>query len=129
MCVVEDRAARGLVHPAGFHPHQAVFHDVGNPHAVCAADLVELFDQGHPVDLLPVQRHGDALLKREGQLGGLVGSFFRGNPHLQEIVLAICGLVRGILEIQALVGQMPQVFILGIVVSRVIFRGMLCASA
>jgi hypothetical protein len=38
---VEDRAAGGFVDAAAFDAHEAVFHNVQQPDAVCAADFVE----------------------------------------------------------------------------------------
>ena len=64
---------------------------------------------------LAVQLGGNTLFKMQGDVGGLVGSLLGGHTQLQEPGLVVLRLVGGILQIQALVGQVPQVLILGVV--------------
>ena len=51
----------------------------------------------------------------DGHIGGLVRCLLRGYPQLQEAGLCVLRLVGGVLQVQALVGQMPQVLVLGVV--------------
>ena len=111
--VVEDGSAGSLVHAAALHAHQAVLHDVDDAHAVLAAQLVELPDQIDGVHLLAVDGHRNALLKVDGDVLGLLGGLLGGHAHLH--VAGVLRLVCGILQLQALVGQMPHVLVLGVV--------------
>ena len=105
----------GLVHAPVLHAHQPVLHDVQQADAVGAAQLVELADDVAGLHLLAVHCHGHALLKVQGDVGGLVRGLHGGDAHLQEAGLVVLGLVGGVLQVQALVGQVPEVLILGVV--------------
>ena len=105
--LVEDGAAGGLVHAPVLHAHQPVLHDVQQADAVLAAQLVQLADHVAGLHLLPVHRHGHALFKVDGHVGGLVGGSDGADAHLQEAGLLILGLVGRVLQIQALVAQVP----------------------
>lgn len=52
-----------------------------------------------------------------------------GNAQLEEAGLIVLRLVGGVLEVETLVAQVPQVLILGVVGLTVDLQGMLCASA
>ena len=65
--------------------------------------------------LLAVQGHGDALFKLQGEVGGLVGGLDGGDAHFQEAGLVVLRLVGGVLQVQTLVAQVPEVLILGVV--------------
>ena len=112
---VEDGAAGRLVHAPVLHAHQTVLHDVQQADAVGPAQLVELADDVAGLHLLAVHRHGPALLKVDGHISSLVGGHGGGHAHLQEAGLVVLGLIGGVLQVQALVGQVPQVLILGVV--------------
>ena len=129
MGVVEDGAAGGLVDATGLHAHQAVLDDVRQADAVFAAQLVEFRHHLHAGEGLPVQLGGHALLKVQSDVGGLVGGLLGGDAQLQEARLVVLGLVGGVFQIQALVGEVPQVLVLGVIGLRLIFRGMSWASA
>ena len=115
MGVVQDGAAGGLVDAAALHAHQPVFHNIQQADAVGAAHLVQVLDEGNAVHLLAVDGGGDALLKVDGQVGGGVGRLLGGNAQLQKAFLVVLRLLRGQLQIEALMGQVPQVLVLGIV--------------
>ena len=115
MGLVEDGAAGGLVHAPVLHAHQPVLHDVQQADAVLAAQLVQLADHVAGLHLLPVHGHGHALFKVDGHVGGLVGGSDGTDAHLQEAGLLILGLVGRVLQVQALVAQVPQVLVLGVV--------------
>ena len=124
--VVEDGAARSLIHAAALHADQTVFHHVHDADTVSAAQLVELLDEFHSAQLFAVDSGGNALLKVDGHVFRLGREPARErNAQLQEVGVVILRLVGRVFQIEALVGEVPQVFILGIVVSRVIFSGML----
>ena len=109
---VQDGSAGRFVHAAALHTDEAVFHDVDDPHAVLAADLVEFVHQLHRTRLFAVQRDRNALFKSDRDIGGFVGRLFGRHAHFQDLV--VFGLVCGIFQIQPFVRKMPQVFILGI---------------
>ena len=113
--LVEDGAAGSLIHAPVLHAHQPVLHDVQQADAVVAAQLVQLADDVAGLHLLPVHGHGHALLKVDGHVGGLVGGLEGADAHLQEAGLLILGLVGRVLQIQALVAQVPDVLVLGVV--------------
>ena len=121
--VVEDGAAGSLVDAPGLHAHQAVLDDIRQADAVFAAQLVELGHHLHAGECLPVQLGGHALLKVQGDVGGLVGGLLGGDAQFQEARLVVLGLVGGVLQIQALVGEVPQVLVLGVVGLPVDFQG------
>ena len=112
---VEDGAARRLVNTPVLHAHQPVLHDVQQADAVLAAQLVELPDDVGGLHLLAVDGHGPALLKVQRHIGGRVGGHGGGHAHLQETGLVVLRLVGGVLQVKALVGQVPQVLVLGVV--------------
>ena len=76
---------------------------------------LRLLDDLGGLHLLAVHGHGCALFKVHGDVGGLVGSLDGGDAHLQEAGLVILRLVGGVLQVQALVAQVPEVLILGVV--------------
>ena len=115
MCCVQDRAARGLINAAALHADQTVLDDVEDADAVLAAELVQLLDEGNGVQLLAVHSGRNALLEVDGNIGRLVRSHFRGNTQFEEARLVDRSLVGRKLKIQALMAQMPQVLILGVV--------------
>ena len=115
MRAIEDRSAGRLVNAAALHAYKAVLKQIDQTHAVLAAQLVQLFDQLDRADLFTVQRDRNTLFKRQRNISGLVGGHFGGNAHLQEAGLVILRLVRRILEVEALVREMPQVLVLRIV--------------
>ena len=113
--VVENGAARGLVDAPVLHADEPVLHDVDDADAVGPADGVELCDDLAGLHLLAVQGHGGAGLKVDGHIGGLIRGLQGGDAHLQEAGLLVLGLVGGVLQVQALVAQVPEVLILGVV--------------
>ena len=112
---IEDRAAGRLVNAAVLHADKAVFHDVDDADAVGAADGVQALDDLAGLHLLAVERHGCAGLKVDGHIAGGIRGLEGGNAHLQEAGLVVVGLVGRILQVEALVAQMPEVLVLGIV--------------
>ena len=112
---VEYRAARGLVDAAALHADEAVLDYVEQADAVRAAQLVELEDDVLRAHLDAVERHGRALVELERDVGGLVGGVERGDAHLEEALLLVERLVARVLEVEALVAQMPEVLVLGVV--------------
>ena len=115
MRLVQDGAAGSLVYAAALHADQTVLDDIEQTDTVLAAQLVELEDdilRGH---LLAVEGDGSALFKFDGDISRLVGGVDRGYAHLEEAGLLICRLVVGILEVKALMAQVPQVLILRVV--------------
>ena len=112
---IEDRAARRLINAVILHADEPVFDDIQNADAVLAAELVELADDVGNLHLLAVDRHGDARLKADGNRRGRVGRLIGGHTHFKEQRLVKIRLVRGILKIKALVAQVPEVLILGVV--------------
>ena len=113
--LVEDGAAGGLVDAAALHAHQAVLDDVQQADAVLAAHLVQVFHQLHGAHLLAVHGGGDALFKVDGHISGHVGGLLGADAQLQEAGLVVLGLVGGVFQVHALVGQVPEVFVLGVV--------------
>ena len=113
--LVEDGAARGLVDAAALHADQTVFHDVQQADAVLPAQLVELQDDLLGGEGFAVQLDGYALLKVQGDVGRFVRGLQGGNAHLQEAGLFVLGLVAGVLQVEALVAQVPEVLVLGVV--------------
>ncbi len=110
---VEDGAAGGLIDAARLHADEPVLEQIDNADAVRAADLIELFDEGHTVHLDAVEAHRHALFKAEGDIGRLVGRLHRRDAHLEDLVEL--RLVCRILEVEALVAQMPEVLVLAVV--------------
>ena len=121
--LVQDRTAGSLVHAAALHAHQTVLDDVQQTDAVLAADLVQVLDQLDSAHLLAVNSSGDALLEVEGEVGRGVGSLLGGNAQLEEAGLIVLRLVGGVLEVETLVAQVPQVLILGVVGLTVDLQG------
>ena len=115
MGLVEDGTAGSFVHAPALHAHQPVFHDVQQANAVGPTQLVELQDHALGGQLLPVHGNGNALFEVDGHIGGLVRGIQGADPQLQEAGLFVLGLVARILQVQALVAQVPQVFVLGVV--------------
>ena len=63
-----------------------------------------------------------AIFKVNRHIGGLIGRLLRGDAHLQETWLVILRLVGRILQIQSLMREMPEVFILRIIGFTVNFQ-------
>ena len=121
--LVEDRAARRLVHAAALHADKPVLHDVEDADAVGAADGVELEDDVLGAHLLAVERDGLALLKVERDIGWGVRRVDGAHAHLEEALLLVLRLVARILEVETLVAQMPEVLVLGVVGLAVDLQG------
>ncbi len=106
MGVVEDLAGGVLVDAPALHAHQTVLHQVGDAHAVLGADLIQLFDDLHGAVFDAVDCHGHALFVVHGDVFRLVRGVLGGIADQAQI---LGRLVPGILQLRALVGQMPQV--------------------
>ena len=120
---VQNGAAGGLVHAPVLHAHQPVFNDVDDADAVGAAQSVELFDNLGRLHLLAVHGHGRARFKVDGHIGGNVGRLQGRDAHFQETGLFVVRLVGGVFQIKALVAQVPQVLVLGVVGLPADFQG------
>ena len=112
---IEDGAAGRLIDAAVLHAHQAVLHDVQKADAVVAAQLVELADDIAGLHRLAVNGGRHTLDEIQGHVSGRVGSRGGGDAHLQKAGLVVLRLVGRVLQIQALVAQVPQVLVLGVV--------------
>ena len=112
---VQDGAAGGLVHAPVLHAYQPVLHNVDDADAVGAAQGVQLLNDLGCLHLLSVDGHRGAGLKVDGHIGGHVGRLEGRHAHLQEAGLVVIRLVGGVLQVQALVAQVPQVLVLGVV--------------
>ena len=108
---VEDGAAGGFVGAAGLHADEAVFDEVGLSDAVFAAEGVELGDEVVAAEFFAIEGEGDALFEADVDEVGLVGGFGDGDGHDPEVVL---GLVGGIFEVGAFVGDVPEVAVAGV---------------
>ena len=82
-----------------------------------------MLHQLHSAHLLAVHGGGDALFKVDGHIGGLIGSLLGADAQLQETGLVVLGLVGGAFQIEALVAQVPQVLVLGVVGLAVDLQG------
>ena len=82
-----------------------------------------MLHQLHSAHLLAVHGGGDALFKVDGHIGGHIGCLLRADAQFQEAGLVVLGLVGGVLQIQTLVAQMPQVLVLGVVGLTVDLQG------
>ncbi len=102
----EDRAGRGLVDAAAFHADQAVFDDVGPADAVPAAERVQLGEEPDTRDPLAVQADGVALLEFDLDVLRRVRRLFRADRELVHLLL---GLVPGVFEDAALVGEVKDI--------------------
>ena len=112
-----------LVHAAALHAHQTVLDDVQQADAVLAADLVQVLDQLDSAHLLAVNSSGDALLEVEGEVGRGVGCLLGGNASSRKPGLIVLRLVGGVLEVETLVAQVPEVLVLGVVGLAVDLQG------
>ena len=112
---VQNGSARRLVNTAVLHAHQTVLNDVDNANAVLAAQLVELLDNLRNLHLLAINGNGNACFKIDGHIRRLVGCLHGRHAHLKEAFFFVLRLVRRIFQVKTLVGQMPQVLVLGIV--------------
>ena len=112
---VDDGPARRLVHAAALHADEPVFHDVQQADAVGPADLVELEDDVLDAHGLAVEGRGHALLEIERDICRRIRRVQRGDAHLQEAGLFIERLVARVLQVEALVAQVPEVLVLGVV--------------
>ena len=121
--LVEDRAARRLIHAAALHADEPVLHNVQNADAVGAAELVELEDDVLGAHLLAVERDGLALLEVERDVGRGVRCVNRAHAQLEEARLLILRLVARILQIETLMAQVPEVLVLGVVGLAVDLQG------
>ena len=111
---VQNGSARRLVNTAILHAHQTILNDVDNANAVLAAQLVKLLDNLRNFHLLAINGNGNASFKIDGHIRRLVGCLHRRHAHFQEAFFFVLRLVRRIFQVKTLMGQMPQVLILGI---------------
>ncbi len=122
--LLQDRTTRSLIDAAALHADQTVLNDIKNTDAVLAAQLVQVLHQLHSAHLFAVHGSGDALFKVQGHIGRLIGSLLGADTQLQEAGLVVLGLIGGVLQIQTLMAQVPQVLVLGVVGLAVDFQGM-----
>ena len=121
--LVQDGTAGGLIDAAALHADETVLDDVQQADAVGAAQLVQVLDQLDALHLLAVHSGGDALLKVDGDVGRGVGGLLGGNAQLQEARLIVLRLQGRLLEVEALMAQVPQVLVLGVVGLTVDLQG------
>src|SRR5581483_424992 len=76
---VQHNRCRCLVNLARLDAHQAILDVVNAPDPAGTGQGVELFDKRHALDLSPVQRHRNAALKRDLDIGWLAG-WGAGSP-------------------------------------------------
>ncbi len=127
---VEDGAAGGLVHAPVLHAYQPVLHDVQQADVPLAPpSSLSLRMRSLAFIFTPSTAAGQPFSKFDGDIGGGVGGHGGGDPHLQEAGLVVLGLVGGVLQVQALVGQVPQVLVLGVAGLPADLQGTLWASA
>ena len=112
---VQNGTARGLINASGLHADQSVLDDVQDAAAVLAAELVEGLDEGNRIHFLAVYCGRNALFKVDGDVSRNVGSLLGRNAELEKTGLVDGSFVCRIFEVEAFVGQMPQVLVLGVV--------------
>ena len=112
---IQNGAARRFVHAAAFHADQTVFHDIQKSDPVFATQIVERQNDLLCAHFLPVQGNRLPLLKIQRKVGGFVRRLHGGNTHFQKARLFILRFIAGVFQIQPFVGEVPEVFILGIV--------------
>ena len=115
VCVVKDCAARSLINAAALHADKSVLYDIRKAYAVLAAELVKRRYNFHTVHFLAVDGGRLALFKMNRHIGGLVRGLLRGNAELKEARVVVLRLVCRIFKVKTLMGQMPEVLILGVV--------------
>ena len=113
--MIQDCSAGGFIHTAGLHTHKTVLHDVCDADAVRTAYLIEFCNKVNRTELLAIECDRNPLFKGQSDIRRLIGRLFRGNPQLQEPFLIVLRLICRVLEIEALMGKMPQIFILRII--------------
>ncbi len=105
----DNRTARGLVHAAGFHADNAIFHHVCDADAVCSADLVELAHYGNRVELFAVHRNRHAILETNGHVLRLIRRLFRRHAHFEHAFEV--RLIRWVFEVEPFMADMPEVVV------------------
>ncbi len=104
----QNGAAGGFIDPARFHPDKAVLHQIEATHAVLAAQLVQLGQDGRRAHRFAVDRHGIAPLEGDFHHFGLIGRIFGGDGALIDV---IGGLIARIFQNLALGRGVQQVCI------------------
>ena len=104
--IEQDRAAGGLVYAAGLHPHQTVFHQVGDADTMFGAQFVQFFQQRDRVQLAVVDRNRRTFFKTDFHIFRGVGSGFRRFGNHAQIRF---GFVPGIFQVGAFMAQMPEI--------------------
>ena len=115
MSLIEDGTAGRLVHTAALHAHQTVLHHIVQTDAIAAADLIQLGNEDGGLHLFAVQAHRHALFKCQLHELGLVRCGLGADTQLQKARLIVLRLVARVLKVKALMAQVPQVLILGVV--------------
>ena len=101
--------------PRHFIPTSRSFHDVQQADAVGPADLIELEDDVLDAHGLAVERHGDARLEVEGHVGRRIRRVDGRDAHFEEALLLVERHVARVLQVEALVAQVPEVLVLGVI--------------
>ncbi len=103
----EDGSAGSFIDAAGLHADDTVLDDIDDADAVLAADLVELADDIGDLHGFAVEGLGNARLEGQGDVGDLIGGLHGSLAQDQQVV--IVGGVGGILQLQTLVADVPEV--------------------
>ena len=120
---VQNFPARRFVYATALHTNQTVFHDIQKPDTVLPAHFVERENDFFRAHFLIVERNGFTLFEINRDIGGFVGRLQRRYAHFQEPFFFVKRFVARVFQIQALVAQMPQILVLGIVRFTANFQG------
>ena len=109
---IQEGSARRLINTARFHAYQPVFYDILDPDAIGASHCVELFEDFSWCQRFTVKGHGNPFFKADADHRGLIRCFQGRNADLQKAFPLVWSFVGGILQVETLMAQMPDILIL-----------------
>ena len=80
-------ARREFHNAAALHSHKPVFNHINKSAAVCSAELIQLFNKSNAVHFLTVNGGRHTFFKMNCNISRFVGSLFRRNAHLKDLVI------------------------------------------
>ena len=111
MGCVENGSARCFIYTSGFHADQTVFNDIDRTDAVSAPQFIQFFQKGNRFHLFAVEADRNALFKIDFHVLYLIRRVFRLAGQYMDVFLMF---IPRILQITALVTDMPDIFVSGI---------------
>ena len=112
---IQDGSARCLIYAAVLHTDQSVLDNVDDAYSVGTSHFVEFLDDLAGLHGLSVDGYRSSGFESDGNICRLIRRLDWRYSHLEEAVFFVLRFIGWILQVEALMTEMPEVLILGVV--------------